>query len=231
MRLHVLGSLVALAALVATPARADVRVTLSGGVVTVSAKDASVRQILTEWARVGQTRIVNVERLADIPLTIELSNVPESEALDTLLRTVSGYLAAPRASVAPNVSRYDRIFILPTSTGTAPRPVPAANPGPTFAPPAPNPPPPDEPDDDAPPQRGGAPVAPNGPARVPAFNTFPQPAAGQREEQPPQQAQPQAYPTPTAPVGVSTPGMVVPAPQQPGQQPGQPQGRGGGSVR
>ena len=89
-----------------------------------SAKDATVRQILTEWARVGQTRIINVDRVAGPPLSIELTNVPEAQALDTLLRTVSGYLAAPRPVTMPNASAYDRIFILPTSTGTPPRPTP-----------------------------------------------------------------------------------------------------------
>jgi len=43
----------------------------------------------------GQTRIVNVDRLSGPPVSIELTNVPEAQALDTLLRAVSGYLAAP----------------------------------------------------------------------------------------------------------------------------------------
>jgi hypothetical protein len=33
------------------------------GRVSIVAKDATVRQILTEWARVGRTKIVNVERI------------------------------------------------------------------------------------------------------------------------------------------------------------------------
>ena len=49
------------------------------------AKDATVRQILAEWARVGQTKIVNVERIPGGPLTLELNNVPEAQALDILL--------------------------------------------------------------------------------------------------------------------------------------------------
>src|SRR5207344_1759071 len=56
-------------------ASADVRITMGEGRVSLSAKDATVRQILTEWARVGRTQIVNVERIAGGPITIELTNV------------------------------------------------------------------------------------------------------------------------------------------------------------
>ena len=44
----------------ASTASADVHVTMQNGHVSIVAKDATVRQILTEWARVGQTKIVNV---------------------------------------------------------------------------------------------------------------------------------------------------------------------------
>ena len=43
----------------AVPARADVRVSMHDGLVTIVAKDATVRQILAEWARVGRATIVN----------------------------------------------------------------------------------------------------------------------------------------------------------------------------
>ena len=81
---------------IAPAARADVQLTLRNGRVTLVARDATLRQILTEWARVGKTTIVNVEKIPGGPLTLELRDVPESEALDILLRTLSGYLAAPR---------------------------------------------------------------------------------------------------------------------------------------
>ena len=75
------------------------------GRVSLSAKDATVRQILTEWARVGHTQIVNVERIAGGPITIEFTNVPEAEALDMLLRSVSGYMVAPRAVAIADASQ------------------------------------------------------------------------------------------------------------------------------
>jgi hypothetical protein len=83
----------------ASTAYADVTVTMHDGRVTIVAKDATVRQILTEWARVGQTKIVNVERIPGGPMTLELTNVPEQQALDLLLRSVSGYMTAPRRAV------------------------------------------------------------------------------------------------------------------------------------
>ena len=57
--------IVALAAFVcgASPAFAELRLTIDNGRVSIVAKDATVRQILTEWARVSQTKIVNVERI------------------------------------------------------------------------------------------------------------------------------------------------------------------------
>src|SRR5207237_3162345 len=114
---------------IAASASADVKITMQGGHVTIIAKDATVRQILTEWARVGQTKIVNVERIPGGPITLELKDVPEQEALDVLLRSVSGYMAAPRATGVANASAFDRIIVMPTSvaprapTGAAPPPV------------------------------------------------------------------------------------------------------------
>src|SRR6186997_689607 len=116
MKTAILGVAACLCA-VAT-ASADVQVTMQSGRVSLVAKDATVRQILAEWAKVGQTKIVNGERVPGGPLTIELANVTETEALDVILRTASGYLLAPRATAVASGSRYDRIFILPVTSPT-----------------------------------------------------------------------------------------------------------------
>lgn len=235
MRRPLAGVLLAGAVLLtAGPAAADVRVTLRDGRVTLSAHDATVRQILTEWARVGQTRIVNVERVSGAPLTLELTDVPEAQALDVILRSISGYLAAPRAVAVPDASQYDRILLLPTSSPAASSPG-AARPGPAAAqaPPAFQPPvfqppaqqgvQPDEPlqDDQGPAGRPGGP--PNGfPMRPPPnANPFAQtPPRPDAQEAP---AQPTAYPAPTSPFGTAVPGMPVPTPQQTAPpSPGQP---------
>src|SRR5437899_119338 len=109
------AAIVALAVSVMTlalcaPASAEVQLTIRDGRVTLAARDATVRQILSEWARVGQTRVVNVERIPGGPVTLQLNNVPEDQALDVLLRSVSGYMAAPRPVMVGNLSRYDRIL-------------------------------------------------------------------------------------------------------------------------
>jgi len=226
--------------LVVSPATADVQLTMQNGRVSLVAKDVTVRQILTEWARVGHTKIVNVERIPGGLVSLELRNVPEMQALDILLRSVSGYLAAPRAVDAADLSRFDRIVVMPTSA--APRaPVTAGTQAPVFQPPQFNQ-PPQQGDDDSDNERP-VPVVP-GQNRGPVFNTFPQPQVVNPQGGPvggmPQGGQPAAMPAafPGAPTpgfgGVSVPGMIVqPPPPQPGQvvtpgSPEQPARRPGG---
>ena len=48
----------------------------------------------------GGVLIVNAERVPGTPITVTLENVPEEQALDTLLRPVSGYLARRRVTAA-----------------------------------------------------------------------------------------------------------------------------------
>ncbi len=217
----------------APAASADVQLSIRDGRVTIVARDATVRQILTEWARVGRTKIVNVERIPGGPLTLELRDVPELDALDVLLRTLSGYMAAPRTAAAtPDASQFDAIIVMPT---TAPPPSRTASasvmPAP-FAPPSGFP----QVDDDQGPPQTGQP-------RGPIFNTFPQPQVAPPQQRPnvpafrpgipqplpdsgPQPVQPPiAYPPspapgaqPTSPFGaVTTPGMIAAPAQQPGQ--------------
>ena len=233
-------------ALTCSVASADVKVTIQDGRISIVAKDATVRQILAEWARVGQTKIVNVERIPGAPQTLELTNMPEAEALDVLLRSVSGFIAAPRATPAgATASQFDRIVVMPTTA--APRPATSAAappPSPTFMPqqmPA-------QADDDVDDERPQAPVPvgaqPQGvPPRGPIFNQFPQPQVVTPQGAPmpfnPQGVQPQGQQPvqpqqpstqPTAPFGgVAVPGMVAPPPQQP-NQPGQPVRRPGGRT-
>lgn len=105
--------------LTATPALAQqVTLTIQDGRVSLDANNAPVSVILSEWARVGGSRVVNGERLPGGLVSLRLSDVPEREALDIVLRDVSGYLLAPRQAGA-GASRFDRILILATSS--APR--------------------------------------------------------------------------------------------------------------
>ena len=121
--------LVALAAVWAAPASAgDLKLSMQGGRVTIIAHDVPLRQILQEWARVGNTQIVNGDKVPGAPMTLELVNVPEAQALDTLLRTAAGYMAAARPAGAPGASVYDRVMILATSRAPAASAVTAAPP-------------------------------------------------------------------------------------------------------
>lgn len=222
MRLLTLGVMLVGVSL-ATPAQAaDVHITIADGKVSVSATDATIGQILSEWARVGQTRIVNAERLPSAPMSLQLDNVSEAQALDTVLRSASGYLAAPRSVAIANASAYDRIFVLANSAGTPARPTTIASPPPAaFAPPVfQTPPPNDEPQGEPPDAPRQAVPRPGPPINAPRGAPLNQPPI--QQQQPPVQSAPtQAVPMPTGaaqgPVGVSTPGMVVPAPTQPGQ--------------
>ena len=115
-----------LGVLLAGPASAaELRLEMSGGFVTLVATDTPLRQILAEWARVGGTRIVNAERIAGPPVTIQLERVPEQEALAVLLRSAAGYLAAPRRAGSAGASVYESVMILATSTPPAAAPAPA----------------------------------------------------------------------------------------------------------
>jgi hypothetical protein len=109
--------------LVASPGwAAGLTLTIRDGRVSLDAQDVTIRQILTEWARVGKTRIVNLERVTSGPMTLKFDGVSEEQALDIILRTVPGYMAAPRAAMVADASRYDRILIMPTTTAVAARP-------------------------------------------------------------------------------------------------------------
>jgi hypothetical protein len=222
MKTAILGVAACLCAV--STASADVQVTMQSGRVSLVAKDATVRQILTEWARVGQTKIVNVERLPGGPITLQLDNVTESQALEILLRALSGYIAAPRPVGVANLSHFDRIIIMPTLASA--RPATSSPPPPVFqqTPQFQQVQPADDDSDDNRPPAG----VPN-PARGPVFNTFPQPQVVNPQVAPAQQlggapqaapSAPMSSPTPVAPYGgVSVPGMVAPPQTPPGQPP------------
>jgi hypothetical protein len=95
-------------------ASADVQLTIQDGRVSLVANDATLGEILTAWSAVGHTTIVNAERVPGEPMTLQLIDVPEEQALETLLRSLSGYIAAPRATAVANLSRFDRILVMPT---------------------------------------------------------------------------------------------------------------------
>ncbi len=205
----------------------DLQVSLKDGRVTIVADQVPVRRILEEWARLGQVRVVNLEKLSAPAVTLRLIDVPESHALDVLLRSAAGYLAASRAAAEPGVSRFDRVVILATSRppATAPAPTALSPAAPAFAPRnVPFPPP-----------AGVSPADPGGqdpevtvPGVLPPPVT-PFPRTGGDARVPPEEAPPMTAPQPgvlpgapaqqpPAPVLLPQPGFPppTPAPKKPG---------------
>jgi hypothetical protein len=170
-------------------------VRIAEGRATVIARDVTVAQILAEWARVGNTTVVNGEKVFGAPMSLELVDVPEKHALDVLLRSAAGYMTAPRSEHVPGVSMYDRVVILATSQAPV-NPPPMAQPfnRPVVQQVLPQQPPPEDLVDDQ-----GNPVVMD-PAMMP---------------------QPGMVPPP----GMAPPGMPYQVPPMgPGQVPGMPQG-------
>jgi hypothetical protein len=118
MRIPYVFAVVGLLVAGAGSASAQQNLTLEfkNGLVSLSAQNVAISQILAEWARRGRTTIVNGERVPGPAVTLELQDVTEQQALEVLLRGVSGYLVAARDSALSGASTYDRIYILPTSS-------------------------------------------------------------------------------------------------------------------
>jgi hypothetical protein len=237
---------VATAGLVSTATAGELTVKIAGGRATVIAKDVTLRQILAEWARVGDTRVVNGEKLVGGPITLELVDVPEKDALDILLRSAAGYMTGPRPAGVAGASLYDRVMILatsrpPASTGVAAAPSPFNRPALQQM----QPPPDDddgEPNDQGPvPPPGMLPFpGPNGPNQGTPFPGAPNPNANPNNPNA-NPNNPNANPNnPNAvpnqvPTTSPRPGMLPQQPQpmpvnpySPMGRPTSPNGRGGG---
>ena len=217
LRLAVIGVLLA-AWTIAPAAAGELRLEFADGFVTLSAKEVPARDILQEWARKGQTRIVNADKVPGTPVTLELARVPERQALEVVLRSASGYMAAMRAA-GPGQSSFDRIVVMPASAA----PPRAAAPPPRAVQPQPPPPmvdqdadaPPFVPDEDdtVPPQMPGMPPGGEGENAPPMPPNAPPPFTPGTFNQ---GAAPDQAPAQPIPSQLNTPG-VLPVPQQPPQ--------------
>ncbi len=223
-----LGCVVLAAAFIApTPASAgELRLSIANGRVTIVAQDVTVKQILDEWSRVGQTKIVGAERLAGTPITLDLRDVAEGRALESLLRSASGYIAKPRAAATGTLgaSTYDAILIMPASRAPA-----AANLPPSFnTRPQPTMVMPNIVDDDV--DQPPSPILPPGSVPPP-----PMPYPGQpptQQQLPQQQQQQQTLPRPgMLPTAPAVPGNPYSNPQMPIRPPTLPGLPGPGGVQ
>lgn len=93
----------------------------SGGRVRLTASNVPISRIVSEWARLGNTTILHGERVPGTPVTLQLVDVYEQDALRVLLRSTGGYLVAAREAPMPGASVFDRIMILPAG-GSGARP-------------------------------------------------------------------------------------------------------------
>lgn len=216
-----LCSLASLLAIPGPAAAGELKLTIGGGRVTLIADQVPVRTILQEWARLGQSKIVNGDKVQGPPLTLRLIDVPEDQALDIVLRSASGYLAAPREIQLANASRFDRVVILATSrpvaTAAAPPPMQQPQPQPQHFPAnamAPNMSDEEEEEPNDPPNPENAPPQmPVTAGRPGPIQVSPPNPNNPNAVQPPGAGQPQQMPV-TSP----RPGLIQPQPQQPQQQ-------------
>ena len=220
----------AVSCVIAVPAAAQqLTMTFNNGLVTVDAASVPVRTILNEWAKRGGTKIVGGDRVSGAPLTVKLIDVPESQALEVLLRSVAGYMAAPR-STGEGASIYDRILVMATSSTPAPAAAsrPPANPNAMpgtqrFVPPQRQPAEDEDREEDDPnppnPPVFTFPGAPGQNGQPGAFISQPQGGGGNGQPMQPMIVNPQGgqtiYPTvppgylAPAPFGSSTPGTIT----------------------
>ena len=91
-----------------------------GGLVSLTATNISLREILTEWTRKGGTIFQGHDRLAAAPLTLQYEHRPEIEVMNSLLRGAAGVVMAPRDQIVANgTSGLGIVFITATSSPTA----------------------------------------------------------------------------------------------------------------
>lgn len=184
--------------------------TVGDGRVSINASGASLQQVLAEWARVGGVTVVGSEKIGGAPVTLTLSDVPERQAFDILLRDVSGYLLAARPDGVRGNSIFDRVLILPASTAPTPAAQPAlAVPGAgTFRGLRPVAPPSEPVEQEETPAEDAVPQAPiNAPPMTGVEVVQPDADAGG-----PRPPTGRAFPTFPVPVGSGQPGGIVPVP-------------------
>jgi hypothetical protein len=124
-----LGSVVLALATVVAPSLASAQtaanartleLTFNGGLVTLVARNVTVNEIMSEWARQGGSKVTNADKLTGTAVSYEFHNAPEAVVLQSVLRSAAGYIAAPRrAGGTTGPSIIEQLIILPTSRPSA----------------------------------------------------------------------------------------------------------------
>ena len=114
MTLTRVAALSALLFCCAGPAGAQsVKLEFNDGQVNLTTQNASLRAILAEWARLGGTQVVNGERMAGAPVTLELDRRPGDAGARHHPARRRWLHAGQRAAAGPAGARstLDRILI------------------------------------------------------------------------------------------------------------------------
>jgi hypothetical protein len=102
---------------------------VENGLVTLDARNVTVDEILARWTAATGLSVVSKSGVgSEMPVTLQLAAVPEREALQTVLRDLSGYIMGERRDARTGVVTIDRLLILPSSAAQAPATATAAPP-------------------------------------------------------------------------------------------------------
>ena len=100
---HIVIAGAVLSLVAASPAAADVQITMQGGKVSIVAKDATLRQIMAEWARVGQTKVINLGNIQEVTIMQLAERVRELSGSSSIIKCIpyeeayeSGFEDMPR---------------------------------------------------------------------------------------------------------------------------------------
>ncbi len=108
-------------AMAQTPAPSrQLEISFKDGLVTLIAKGVTVPEIMGEWSRKGGSKIVNAEKMIGGQVQYEFHDTPESEVLQSLLRSAAGFIAAPRRPGGPTgASNMEQVMIIAVSRPSA----------------------------------------------------------------------------------------------------------------
>ncbi len=107
-------------AAVGEPPQAVIRLEFAGSVVTVVADHTRAADVLTEWARVGHTKVIGADLLSDRTITLNLTRVDEEDALTEIVGAGFGFIGPLKEKTAAGTSRFSQIVVSAAKPGPAP---------------------------------------------------------------------------------------------------------------
>ena len=142
----------------------------NNGRVTLVAKNVTLQEILAEWTRKGSCPFPGADKIVGGKLPpLQYENQPELTVLQSLLRSLSGYIPFPRKVGNPGASMFEAVQVLASSRPTTTVPMNSGMSMPIAAPLVPQ----GNPMDEIPPivtvpnPNGQQPAAPNQPTMTP----------------------------------------------------------------